>query len=365
MSSTYATISPPGVQALESKAMTRCGALVCCLWVAACGGPDDRLPTSTTVASLGPGSSPSDGTATETGDSATGEATAAGTVAGSEGTAADTTDGLKFDLPMGPDVQVDDGCQAVDFMFVIDNSISMQDQQNALKAAFPDFIDTITNTLPTTDYHIMVVDTDAEGRCAPGTCTHSTCQAADQYACGNQFVACDTIRGAGVTHPAGEGATNAPCVLQGGNRYIVEGQPDLATTFECIASVGLAGNSSERPLDGMVEAVSPALQAGGGCNDGFLRDDAILVVTFLSDDPNVEDQNTAQTAYDAIVAAKNGNADAIVMLGLIPAGQSHWTDFIGMFGVRGIEGPIASNDYNQFFLDAVAIIEDTCLDFEG
>ncbi len=331
---------------------------------AACGTDDGRESTSTTVASIGPSTSPGDGTTGESGG--TGQATGgSGGGSGQPTTDADTTSGLKFDLAAGADVQIDDGCQAVDFMFVIDNSISMQDQQNALKAAFPDFIDTITNTLPTTDYHIMVVDTDAEGRCSPSTCSHSTCQADGQYACGNQFVACDTTRGAGVVHPAGEGASNMPCALQGGNRYIVEGQPNLAATFECIASVGLAGNPSERPLDGMVEAVSPALLAGGGCNDGFLRDDAILVVTFLSDDPNVEDQNTAQTAYDAIVAAKGGNADAIVMLGLIPDGQGHWVDFISMFGARGIQGPIASNDYNQFFLDAVSIIEDTCLDFEG
>jgi hypothetical protein len=335
----------------------------------ACGGDDGRETTATSVASLGPGSSPGDGTETATEGTTTEQATAAtamaegGTTAGE--TTATTTDGLKFDLSVGADVHIDDGCQAVDFLFVIDNSISMQDQQNALKAAFPNFIDTITTTLPTSDYHIMVVDTDAEGRCSPQTCAHSTCQAADQYACGNQFVECDTTRGAGVVHPAGEGATNALCQLQGGNRYIVEGEPDLTATFECIASVGLAGNSSERPLDGMVEAVSAALQDPGGCNEGFLRDDAILVVTFLSDDTNDEDVNTAQTAFDALVAAKNGNQNAIVMLGLIPDSQTQWVNLIASFGERGIQGPIASEDYNQFFLDTVAIIADTCLDFEG
>jgi hypothetical protein len=347
-------------------------ALVLCSLMAlplalACGTDDGRGSDGPGVASIGPGSSPTDGTASESDDSATGgtAATSAGTAdGGSDGTAA-ATDGLKFDLGAGGDVEIEDGCAAVDFIFVIDNSISMQDQQDALKAAFPNFIDTIQNALPTTDYHIMVVDTDAAGRCAPGVCTHSTCQEANQYACVDQFVECDTIRGAGVTHPAGEGATNAPCVLQGGNRYIVEGQPDLPGTFECIASVGLAGNSSERPLDGLVESVSAPLQGAGGCNQGFLRDDAILVVTFLSDDANVEDVNTAQTAFDAVVAAKNGNVDAIVMLGLIPDGQAHWIDFIASFGERGIQGPIATNDYNQFFLDAVGIIEETCLDFEG
>ncbi|MEM9455211.1 MAG: hypothetical protein AAGF11_13600 [Myxococcota bacterium] len=277
----------------------------------------------------------------------------------------DSGGGVKFDLPPPGDIVLDDGCAAVDFLFVIDNSISMQDQQNALKAAFPGFIEAIQNSLPTTDYHIMVADTDAEGRCSPGTCNHNTCQEANQYACGNGFEACDTIRGAGVIHPAGQGASNMLCQIQGGNRYIQEGQPDLEGTFECIASVGLAGHPSERPLDGIVEAVSAPLNAPGGCNEGFLRDDGILVVTFISDDPNLEDENTTQQAYDAVVAAKNGNPDAVVVLGLIPGNQPQWSDFIVMFGERGIEGPVSGGDYDQFFLDAVSTIEDTCLDFEG
>jgi hypothetical protein len=209
MSTKYGKLLPPGVQPLEGKAMTGRRALVTgCFFLlsaTACGSDDGRETSGSGVASIGPGSSPGEGTASESGDTDPG-GTAAGTAeGGSDGTAATTTDGLKFDLAGGGDMQVDDGCQAVDFMFVIDNSISMQDQQNALKAAFPNFIDTIQTTLPTTDYHIMVVDTDAAGRCGPGMCAHSTCQEADQYACGNQFIECDTIRGAGVTHPAGEG----------------------------------------------------------------------------------------------------------------------------------------------------------------
>ena len=318
-------------------------------------------------------------TGTAGGDTAGGPGggTASGT-GGTGGTSADagadgsTGDGPKFDLPPTPDVPADDGCQAIDFMFVIDNSISMSDQQTALKAAFPLFMATISETLPTTDYQIMVVDTDAAGRCAPGVCTHATCQEANQYACGNQFVACDTIRGAGVVHPAGQEATNGMCSVFGNNRYIIEGEPDLSGTFSCMASVGLAGHQSERPMDGMVEAVSPALLGPGGCNTGFIRDDAILVVTFLSDDPNVEDQNTAQQTYDALVAAKNGNADAIVMLGLTPgfdgctaSAGAHWAELIGLFGESGFAGSICEPDYAPFFDEAVGIIADTCQGLEG
>ena len=254
----------------------------------------------------------------------------------------------------------------------------MGPEQAALTAAFPQFIDTIENTLTAQDYHIMVVDTDAETRCTQVSCADpdalalQTCVNAPPedpgYACQDIFEDCDSVRGAGVLHPAGEGASNMPCPVDGGNRYITQGQQDLSQTFQCIATVGLAGHPSERPLDGIVEALSPGLNGVGACNEGFLREDAILVITFISDDPNVEDLNDSTSAYNAVVAAKNGDEDRIVVLGLIPPCQSsitpdvgtHWSQFISMFGTRGIKGSVCSDDYNQFFLDAVGTIDATC-----
>ncbi|MCA9661037.1 MAG: hypothetical protein KC486_22030 [Myxococcales bacterium] len=324
-------------------------------------------------------SSGSDATSDATSDSSTGTTTTTtGSASDTESTGGEsTTSGASASATM-TDATTDpttttttgeaEGCKKVDFLFVIDNSVSMQGEQTALKAAFPAFIDTIKNTLPTNDYHIMVADTDAEGRCSPNTCSHSTCQAANKYACMDIFVECDTVRGAGVNHPAGEAASNMPCDFFGGNRYLLSEDPDLVDNFSCAASVGLAGHPSERPMDGIVEALAPAINAPGGCNDGFLRDDAILVVTFLSDDPNVEDVNSSFDTYDAVVAAKGGDEDRIVMLGLIPQpdmgcgkGGAHWSEMISLFGERGIEGAICSEDYNAFFQDAVSTILDTCI----
>jgi hypothetical protein len=242
----------------------------------------------------------------------------------------------------------------------------MEGEQKALTMAFPGFIDTIKNTLPTSDYHIMIADTDAEGRCAPGVCLHSTCQANMKYACKDIFSECDTTRGAGVVHPAGQFASNMPCDFEPGKRYLLGNDPELTTNFQCAATVGTAGNGSERPMDGMVEAVSSSFLAPGACNEGFLRDDAILVVTFISDDPGVEDTNTAQETYDAIVAAKGGDIDRIVMLGLIPGegcgtGGKHWAEMISMFGPRGIQGSICAPEFNTFFQDTVETILDTCV----
>jgi hypothetical protein len=274
------------------------------------------------------------------------------------------------------------GCQKVDFLFVVDNSVSMKDQQAALIASFPGFISTIQNTLSaTSDYHIMVADTDDEGRCTQANCqsgamsADTLCDAAGSYACTTSFDSCDNTIGAGVLHPAGDGASNAPCSFAGGNRYIVEGDPDIAGAFACAAQVGLAGHPSERPMDSMVAALSPALNGAGGCNQGFLRKDAILVITFISDDPNYEDSGDAQQWYDAVVAAKNGNAEAVVVLGLTPAFDGcsnaskpdrgkHWSEFVAMWGNHGLEASVCNLDYTPFFDQAVSIIDTTCDEFE-
>ncbi len=275
----------------------------------------------------------------------------------------------------------DEGCKKVDFLFIIDNSVSMGDQQAALIQSFPGFINTIQTTLAAkSDYHIMVVDTDDVTRCTPSNCQSGAMSANNLckpkgYACdASNFDACDTTMGAGVVNPAGDGASNQKCPIFGGNRYFIEGEPDLPTAFSCAALVGLAGHPSERPMDALVAAMAPAINAPGGCNAGFLRDDAILVITFLSDDPNVEDSGTPQQWYDAVAAAKKGDTDSVVVLGLTPnfmgcsnkagAGQ-HWSDFIKLWGNRGLEGSICSSEYTSFFNDAVSVIDQTCDEFMG
>jgi hypothetical protein len=75
--------------------------------------------------------------------------------------------GFKFDVAEGTGTGIDpsagdQGCEKVDFLFVIDNSGSMLDEQQSLIASFDGFIEAIQGTLMAQDYHIMVVDTDAE-----------------------------------------------------------------------------------------------------------------------------------------------------------------------------------------------------------
>ena len=359
--------------------------------LAACGdsGRSGESNTSSTpTAGSITAASASSGAATDAPTTTASDSSATDTAATDPSTTGPaTTNTPKFDLGGDPQTTADsstgpadDGCTKVDFLFVIDNSASMEDNQAALVASFPGFIDAIQATLAAgSDFHLLVADSDDDGRCKQ-PCNKADanvmkyCAQAKYEACDAQLTACDLTRGAGVIHPVGLFASNTTCPIAGGRRYMLPDQPDLQGTFACVATVGTAGNPSERPMNGMTAALDPAQNAPGGCNDGFLRDDAILVITFISDDPNFEDEGTPQEWYDAVVAAKGGNKDAVVVAGLIPqpdmgcAGGgningAHWKEFIALWGDHGIDGSVCEADYSPFFEKAVGVIADTCDNF--
>jgi hypothetical protein len=297
------------------------------------------------------------------------------------------------------------GCDKVDFLFVIDNSGSMGDNQANLIANFPGFMETIQNTLDDAqDYHVMVIDVDAwvwagcETICdfptppppdecldAQGNCDASislecffgcgdflddlVCDAG--YECGiTQPMECEDVIGAGVSHPRGNEASNMDCGFSSGARYIDSTEPDLAAAFECAAKVGVGStNDPERPMEAMVQAVTPGTPAAT-CNDGFLRDDAILVVTFITDeddDAGDGSDGTVDGWRSALVSAKNGNEGGVVVLGLYGAGgggcaepSSRLDQFVQSWGNRGFSGSVCDSSYQQFFADAVGIIDTTC-----
>lgn len=269
-----------------------------------------------------------------------------------------------------------EGCQAVDFLFVIDNSVSMGGEQEALVGAFPGFMSTIVDNLEAgSDFHVMVLDTDAWGRCDTAnpwdgaTPSHNTCNAYIQQ---TVFDECDRVRGAGVLHPAGDGATNAPCTPSSGKRFIDSTEPDLAGTFACMATVGLAGHASERPMNAIQAALDSTNVESQTCNEGFLRDDALLVVTFVSDDGGTPDEGTPMEWYQSVIAAKNNDPAGVVVLGLGPGGADcggggeHWLEFVQLWGENGLHGPVCgtAEDYVSFFTDAVSTIDQACQDFE-
>ncbi|MEM6996292.1 MAG: hypothetical protein AAF721_37640 [Myxococcota bacterium] len=344
-------------------------------------------------------------TTTATGGPAQG--TGGGTTASADGGSGlqdgSSDSALKLDV-MGNAEQADDGgeagCEKVDFLFVVDNSGSMEDEQANLVASFGGFIDTIQQTLMAQDYHIMVVDTDAEALSFSGlSCSNNVCTCTPEPQCCLALCAndgpivvnppptecggmdCDTYEvptGCPVTLGAGkaEDPLGALCGIEGDRRYMTDTQADLVSTFECVAIVGAGGDGNERPMEAMANAVTTET-AVDGCHEGFLRDDAILVVTFITDEEDEGSVGDPAAWRDGLIAAKGGNEEAVVVLGLlgdpgVPGGvcmdgQADDAPALRTFAesfTHGQWGSVCAPSYNTFFEAAVSSIDTSCNDFD-
>ncbi len=182
-----------------------------------------------------------------------------------------------------------DGCSKVDYLFIVDNSSSMGNNQHKLALSVTDFIHGVTGVLDSVDsVHVGVMTTDAYEHNAPG-CEHL---------------------GALVTQTGGHNSSDAACgPFARGQRFMTE-QDDLESGLECAIRVGTTGSTSERPLGAIRGALEPRTDDVSTCNEGFFRSDAMLVVVILTDEDGGNDTPT----YDALVQAKGGNPESVVVL---------------------------------------------------
>jgi len=258
----------------------------------------------------------------------------------------------------------------------------MQTEQTQLLASFPGFVDTIQEKLADFDVHIMAANPDGKW---PGWVCEKLCKEPpelncdeDGYICNDlawDVTPCDETLGAGLIFNAGAGAANRHCELYGGNRYIVSGEPDMDDALECIAKVGWSGNNSIG--DAVIAAVKPAINADGGCNAGFLRDDALLVIVMISDGADGNSKSTPSEQYDAVVAAKGGDPGAVVVLHVTArkdTGEPHepgcsyqsplntLRQFSMMFPYH-LYGDTCAPSYAPFFDAATDLIGEACSSF--
>jgi len=265
-----------------------------------------------------------------------------------------------FELPPLP-TAFDRGCRKIDFLFVIDNSDSMEDEQSNLATSFPGFVGVMRQVLEVTDFHIMVVATggDREDEDEPALDAEE----------------CEEIQGAG-RRRSGEGVD---CGIRGGFPFMVDQQPELEATFSCLAQVGTDGPAIERPMDAVLAATSATLNAPGRCNAGFLRDDALLVVTFITDEEDRRSDGDPADWRQTLLDAKYRNTDALVLLGLVgdnnvdggllggpcgardADGSARLQEFVD--SVDGVLGSVCAPDYTPFFQTAVGLIDSACSDF--
>ncbi len=268
-------------------------------------------------------------------------------------------------LPTDDGIRVEPsvGCTKVDFVFVVDNSLSMLEEQTALVNSFPGFMRVLEQTLGASDFHVMVVDTDASDvRDTIGALLGQP--GADS---------CSPVLGAGRR----QSQAGQDCGLTSGQRYIDASQADLTATFSCAAQVGTLGNPREAPVDAMLAALAPSINAPSGCNAGFLRDDAILVVTLIGDEDDAVSSGDPPAWRQSLIQVKGGSDESIVFLGLVggepgSSVSSSCSDADPAPRLRsliqgfqfGSTGDICAADYAPFFAQAVSVIDTACADFE-
>ena len=229
-----------------------------------------------------------------------------------------TSDGLVWDMGMpdfGP--QQPAGCEGkIDFLFVVSAQGTMKDFQERLITSFPGFMDAIKEQLADFDIHILVADPDGGwkiGNCA--VCTEDCDPQGMPPYCGAELTPCDKKIGAGVTFPSGTAASNRRCKLDGGQRYITSSQQDKDEAFACIAQVGTGGAGATGQA--MAAALQPEINNPNdayACNGGFLRTDALLVVTIIQDTYDSDSLGTVDDWITALRTAKNGDDDAFMVL---------------------------------------------------
>lgn len=297
--------------------MTRSIPLVLSLALGACGntpGNGFQNLTEPVVTTL-PGGSSSSGSSSSSSGGAEDDSTSSTSSSGGS-TSTSETSGPKLDMPI-PDGGTPPpvGCQGkIDFLFAISAAGTMAPKQEELISSFPGFIAAIKDQLPDFDVHILSANAHglfAIPDCA--LCTDSCDPQGVEPLCGATITPCDKSKiGAGMTFPAGTGASNRRCELYGGNRYIVSGQPKMEEAFDCIARVGIS--AAGLVAEAMVNALDPFMNGPKGCNSGFLRDDALLVVVLIEDTYDQDSEGTPETWIEALRTAKHGNDDAFAVL---------------------------------------------------
>jgi hypothetical protein len=153
----------------------------------------------------------------------------------------------------------------LDVLFVIDNSDSMREEQQALSKAFPAFIKALDTALKNQilDLHLGVISTDL------GAGNYKT------------VPSCGRIGGDGgrllhLPRKTGCATPTNPYLAAASGQQNFKGTIDSA--FSCIAELGTQGCGFEQPLAAALKALEPKT------NPGFSRPDAALAVIVLTDE---------------------------------------------------------------------------------
>lgn len=268
----------------------------------------------------------------------------------------------------GDSTHEDESRQKIDFLFVIDNSGSMKDEQKAIAASAPGFIRYIQEKLDlNVDVHAGVVLTGEINRYSR-----------------NFGSECEVI-GTLIRETDGRESSRAVCYPEGQPKFST-GDSDLVSELECALRPGISGSGEERPMDAILGALSPGLAMTPDCNQGFIREDALLVITLLTDE-----EDDRRGTSDGILGSKGGPRswtrkllelrggvkESVVVLGLIGTEDGNCDPLIGpedipsedgaqiskrleafvrSFGDQGLVGDVCARRYDTYFEKATRTV---------
>lgn len=163
-----------------------------------------------------------------------------------------------------------------DILFVVDNSCSMEDEQDLLARNFDAFIQELTTAKA--DYRMGVVTTDlsdtSQGREWVGVRVSSFAPQPPKQLTGVTATGCQLLD---IQHSCFRGPEAA-------KRVVTSEMPaaEQVAAFGANVRVGSCGSGDEEGLSGLIRGLER--MADGDCNAGFLRPGANLVVVILSDE---------------------------------------------------------------------------------
>ncbi len=251
-----------------------------------------------------------------------------------------------------PDVpQPPGGCEHIDILFVVDGSLSMAEEQEALRGisgppVFSDFTDALAVELDTLeDIHIGVVSAE------PG----------------------DTRLHTHLNQPAVEPGPETDCGLA--QPWVVAPSDDLEAQFACVAATAAASTLETTSRNAAEALTSPD-------NAGFLRDDSVVFVVMLTDEDTLGLGATRVQEHELLLSAVGGDRSRLVMLAIAgdpgafeapkttcdgtygPAAPSRRLDsIVRTFGDRGITSDICAGDLAASFDDALDDLVQACVSF--
>jgi hypothetical protein len=205
--------------------------------------------------------------------------------------------------------------EKVDILFMVDNSASMGAMQDELKSKFEQFFKPFASLAARSqnpgfaDLNIGVVTSDF-GAGASGAlgCTPSGPQGGGDrgrlQGKGRQ-AASDCLS------PVGTRFVHYAYSADGSGRNNLPPGQDLLKTFTCMASVGSAGCGFEHQLESVYAALHDDIpeNRGTALDPGFLREDALLVVVFLTNEDDASAPPDSDV-FDKNLTARYGYQDS-------------------------------------------------------